>query len=504
MKGIETQTNMSNQSHISSYRSIFKATSLFGGVQLWKILIQVIKQKAIALLLGTAGMGISGLYTSSINLIQGLTSLGLDKSAVKNVAEANGNGNLNSVSRVVSALQRLVWITGILGMTISILFAPVLSKSAFGTYDYTIPFILLSISILLQQLTAGQSVILQGLRKLKNLATANVLGSFFGLIISLPIYYLFGIKGIVPTLILDSFITLLLTYYFSHKIKLEPARLTNREILEEGKGMLGMGLAMALNGVMVTGVAYITNIFISRVGGAEQVGLYAAGLAIINSYVGMVFNAMSTDYYPRLASLSNDNEKCKSVVNQQAEVATLIIAPLACIFILSAVIIIKLLYSNEFLDIVPFMQIAMLGMLFKVGSWAISYIFLAKGDVKVFVINEFGIKCFNLPLYLILYYMMGLKGIGLGFLINYMAYFCLVYFIAYRKYNYQMSSGYKMLLLKMLLFVIITFTLLYFMKNCWVTYTIAIFVTFICCCFSLRELDKRLSLKSFIIQKLHK
>ena len=55
----------------SSYRSIFKATSLFGGVQVYQILIQIIKSKFVAVLLGPAGVGIMGLYKSGLQLILG-------------------------------------------------------------------------------------------------------------------------------------------------------------------------------------------------------------------------------------------------------------------------------------------------------------------------------------------------------------------------------------------------------------------------------------------------
>ena len=58
------------QNQTSSYRSIFKATSLFGGVQVYQILISVIKSKFVAVLLGPEGMGIQGLYQSAIQLIQ--------------------------------------------------------------------------------------------------------------------------------------------------------------------------------------------------------------------------------------------------------------------------------------------------------------------------------------------------------------------------------------------------------------------------------------------------
>lgn len=52
----------------TSYKSIFKATSLFGGVQVFKILVNIIKQKLLAILIGPEGVGILGLFTSATQL----------------------------------------------------------------------------------------------------------------------------------------------------------------------------------------------------------------------------------------------------------------------------------------------------------------------------------------------------------------------------------------------------------------------------------------------------
>lgn len=492
---METQ-NTNNQDR-SAYRSIFKATSLFGGVQLWKILIEIVKQKFIAILLGPSGMGISGLYTSTTQLIQGLTSMGLSSSAVKNVAEANGSGDFLRTSKVVTVLRRLVWITGILGMIVVIVLSPILSKSTFGNYDYTIPFIFLSVTLLFQQLSVGQSVVLQGMRKLKHLAKSGVLGSFFGLIITVPIYYFFGIKGIVPTLILSSITTLLLTWYFSRTIKIEKQKITPKQTFQEGKEMLKMGLAMSLTNILVLGIGYIIRIFIVRLGGTEEVGLFTAGFAIVNGYVGLIFTAMGTDYYPRLAGVNKDNQRCKEMINQQSEVAILILAPIIMIFLLIAPYAISLLYSNKFIPITGYMQWAMLGMIFKAVSWSISFIFMAKQDMKIFLFNEISIKIFNVPLYLLMYKYIGLDGLGIGFMINYFVYLMLVYFVSNKKYKFCFSSSFNRLLLISLSLVLSCFLLIYLWKSNYV-YIPTIILTFICFVYSFKELDKRMELAKAI------
>ena len=42
----------------NSYKQSLKATSLFGGVQIFNILIQIIRSKFAAVLLGPEGMGV--------------------------------------------------------------------------------------------------------------------------------------------------------------------------------------------------------------------------------------------------------------------------------------------------------------------------------------------------------------------------------------------------------------------------------------------------------------
>ena len=182
------------KNHKSSYSSILKATSLFGGVQIISIIIKVIKSKFMALFLGAEGIGISGLLTSSLDLVSASTNFGLHISAVKDISEANASENKSRVAVVITVLKKILWITGILGLISTIVFSSVLSEIAFGTSEYSLAFVWLSITLLFTQLTSGHLVLLQGLQKLKFLAKANLLGSFTGTLVTIPLYYFFRIK----------------------------------------------------------------------------------------------------------------------------------------------------------------------------------------------------------------------------------------------------------------------------------------------------------------------
>lgn len=423
----------------SSYRSIFKATSLFGGVQVYQILTQVIRSKFIAILLGPEGMGIQGLLLSATDLIKQLTSFGLAQSAVRDVSEANGTGNQSRINLIVTVLQKLVWATGILGAIAVIVFSPILSQSTFGNYDYTIPLIVLSITLLFDQICAGQKVVLQGLRRLKDLAKATALGSTVGLIVCVPLYYWLGIRGIVPTLILNSVTALLLSWYFARKVKIEKVTVTPRQTLEEGKQMLRMGVAMSISSIMSVVAAYVLRSFIRAEGGTEAVGIFTAGYAIINTYVGMIFTAMSTDFYPRLAAVNKDNAKCRDIVNQQGEIGALIMAPMLIICIVFMPFIINILYSNEFVAAYDFIVFAAFGMMLRFASVLIAHLFLAKGSSKIYIINEVAVCSYMLILNLVGFKYWGLAGLGASYILSYAIYLLQVYVFTRSNYEFRFS-----------------------------------------------------------------
>ncbi len=426
----------------SSYRQIMKATSIFGGVQVYNIIISIVRSKFIAILLGPAGMGIAGLLTSTTGLISSISNMGLSTSAVKNVAAANTTGDAKRVGTSVAVLRRLVWITGIVGTVFTLSFAPWLSELTFGNKDYTFAFVLISITLLLAQISAGQLVVLQGMRKLQYLAKADIAGVTVALFTSIPIYYVWGTKGIVPAIILSSFVTLFLSWYFSSKIKIEKVQIDRATLFSEGGDMVRMGFFLSLSSMITMGTSYVVRVFISHQGGVEQVGLYNAGFSIINTYVGMVFAAMATDYFPRLSGIVHDIGKAKNIINQQGEVALLILAPILTVFMIFINWIVLLLYSSRFLPIDSMIHWAALGIFFKAASWPIAYLIIAKGDSKLFFYNELIVNIYMVGLNVLGYLWMGLEGLGISFFVSYLLYLTQVFLITYKKYTFVFERNF--------------------------------------------------------------
>jgi O-antigen/teichoic acid export membrane protein len=487
----------------TSYRHIMKATSLFGGVQIFKILIQIIRSKFVALLLGPQGMGIMGLIASSIGLITSLSNFGLSVSAVKDISRASSTGDVQRVSIIVSVFRRLVWITGILGALITFTFSSFLSELAFGSDEFRFSFMWVSITLLLAQLSKGQLVVLQGMRKLKYLAKANLYGTALSLLVTIPLYYKYDVDGIVPGMIGSSIITLLFSYFYSRKISINSASLSWKEYKKEGTGMLLMGFMISLSGIFTVVGSYIVRLYVSNIGGISEVGLYNAGFAMINTYVGLIFTAMGTDYYPRLSAVADDNIECIRTVNQQSEIAILVLAPILIVFISFVAWIILILYSNKFLGIEGMVHWAALGMFFKSASWAIGYIFLAKSASKIFVISELLANIYILILNLIGYKVWGLTGLGISFFVSYLFIFIQVFLISKIKYKFKYEKVFLLIFLIQLCLAGIA------MISSTVTplplsYLIKVIIIVSSIVFSYVELNKRLDLSSLLSRTFNK
>lgn len=421
----------------NSYRQIFKATSLFGGVQVFQIIIGIIRTKFVAVLLGTSGVGLMGLFNAPLQLILSVTGLGITFSAVREISEANNNNNPQNVGTAVTILKRWSVLSAILGIFVTVAIAPLLSKWTFGNKSYTWAFIFLSATLFFQTLSKGQNAILQGTRQLSYLARSSVYGSLLALFTSVPLFYIFEIKGIVPSLIITAFTSLLLSWYFVNKVKIFPVKMSIKDSLLTGKNMIKLGLVITFTGILGFLTAYILNAFISRTGGVDQVGLYNAGWSIIGQSTGLVFAAMTTDYFPRLSGINKDNQKITALVNQQAAIVQLFLGPIITILILAMPFLIRLLYTSAFLPMTDLAMWMLIGTIFKGLVWPVGFIFPAKGELKLFGLIEVSSTLFNVVASIIGYKLNGLEGLGISYIIGHLFGFALTIYYARNKYGFK-------------------------------------------------------------------
>lgn len=424
----------------TSYAHILKYTGLFGGVQGLNILISLVRNKFVALILGPTGMGLVALFVSVTNFVSQATNLGISFSAVRHVSEVFEEGDPVRTAHYVKVVRAWSLLTGLVGMWLMALLGPALSSGVFAWGDHTLHFVFLSPLVAMTAVTGGETAILKGVRQLKSLAAVQVLSVLAALVLSVPVYYCFGMSGIVPVLVALSAITLLLTMRAS--CRLYPYVLRGaRGILGEGMEMVRLGVAFVAAGILGSGAEMAVRSFLSVSGDLDMVGLYNAGFMLAITYAGMVFSAMETDYFPRLSAVSHDAGAVREMVNRQVEVSLLLLSPMLAALVVFLPIVLPLLYSGKFLPVVSMGQVAVLAMYFRAVTLPVEYVNLASGDSKSYLLLEAFYDVCLVAFVIAGYKAYGLWGTGLALaLLNL---FNLLFVIVYMcwKHGFSLSAG---------------------------------------------------------------
>ena len=370
-----------------SYSHILKYTGLFGGVQGLNLLVGLVRNKLVAVILGPDGMGLISLFNSTINLVSSSTSLGIATSGVKNISEAFEQGDRERTARTISMVRSWALLTAIVGTLLCAVLSPFFHHFSFNWGDHSLHFLLLSPVVGLVALTGGELAVLKGTRELRRLAVVSVYTAVVVTLVSVPIYYFFGQRGIVPSLVLVALVQMVVTIAFSWR--LWPPRLSaNRRFLGEGLGMVKLGVAFVLAGVLGSLSELVIRYYLNVTGSLDMVGFYNAGFVMTMTYAGLVFSALETDFYPRLSAVNNDREAYNLTVNRQTEVTLLLVSPLLVAFMTAMPVLLPMLYSGRFVLVTDMVQIALLGIYFRSLSMPVNYLPLAKGDSMAFLALE--------------------------------------------------------------------------------------------------------------------
>jgi O-antigen/teichoic acid export membrane protein len=423
----------------SSYHHILKYTSLFGSIQALNIFIGLVRNKLVALILGPGGIGLMSLFNSAIALLSNATNLGIATSSVKTLSELYEKGDEEQVKRHVRVIRQWALATAVIGFFACALAGPLLNNFSFTWGNHVKHFVLLAPTVAMLAITGGETAILKSARRLRNLAKVSVWNVFLALVFTTPIIYFYGQKGIIPTITLITFTQMLLTIRYSHRVFPWSFHL-ERSLWSEGLPMIRLGIAFVVAGIFGSGADFLIRASLNNIASLNMLGLYNAGFMMTITYAGMIFTSMETDYYPRLSAIGNDVHQMSNTVNHQVEVSLLMISPLLVAFSIGAPIIVQLLYSKEFLDVVPMIQITVLAMYLRAMKLPVAYLTLAKGDSKSYLFLEAYSAVVMVIAVVGGYMLFGLPGTGVGLLVTGLIDIIVVNIFTRYKYHYKVSS----------------------------------------------------------------
>ena len=389
MKKENIEQNHGGNEQSDAYDRIIKYTGLFGGVQGFVALITVVRTKLVSLFLGPTGFGINESFNRTLNLVKSTTDLGVSFSAVKSVSECKESGVEGTLEESILITRTWAFLTAVVGMLVCIVLAPLFSRWAFeGDRGYTLSFLMLSPMVAFSAVNGGETAIMKGAGMLGKLAKSQLLTAVAALCISVPLFWKYGLVGIAPSLVIVAFVSMAITCSYSFRMYPYRIKPFSGQTLRKGFGMIKLGVFFTIASFFGAGAFSIIANYLMKYGNAEVTGIYSAGYMLV-SYLGLfVFSAMESDYFPCLSAVNNDNGKIADLANRQAEVAILLMAPMIVGFIVFLSFLVSLLLTSRFADAVPMARIAVISLLFKAMTQPLSYISLAKGDSRTFMVQE--------------------------------------------------------------------------------------------------------------------
>ncbi len=412
---------------------------MFAGLQSAGIICSVIKMKLVSIWLQSAGVALFGILSTAQETIATFTDLGLRQSTVRDVASEAGNPS--RLSRIAMLVRRWSTLAGLLGASVMILLSPALGEWFFSDFRGCIPFALVGIAMFFNCLLYGEQSLLQGTGALRHLARASLWGTVTGLALSIPMFRWLGMQSVPLSFIVYSVAIWGFTLYWRYKPPQKPKSPGLRQLWCEGKGFVRLGILMSL-ATFLTSVSRLAFVAIlTRSSSLDVTGLFQAGDTLVSRYIGLIFSAIGMEFFPRIVGAVKSRRRTSVYMNHEVTLLLTVVTPVALIFILCREMVVRLLYSAEFLPIVEFISLAMVGTVMKSMSWCLGICIVARGDGRTYLLTEGIDAVLSLILLSCGYLLWGLTGVGWGYILWNLGYVLIVWIACKRRYDLSPSRS---------------------------------------------------------------
>lgn len=404
----------------SSHRQILRSSSVIGGASLVNIGLSLLRMKAAALIVGPSGVGLIGLLQNFLAAGSTLAGLGLGGAATRQLAAERSRQGATQAD-----VRRALFWAGLLlslatGAALWFLrasLAPVLLPGPDGASTI----MWLAAGIALGVIAGLQTGVLNGLRRIGDIARVNILSGLAATLVGVAALYLLGTGGILAFVLVVPAAGAALGWHYLRRVP-APSGQKRQPVVRQWRALLPLGLAIMLGGLLTTGGQLAVRTMVGDQLGLPALGLFHAAWAISMTYLGLVLSAMGTDYYPRLADRISDPQVASRLVAEQTEVALLLGGPVLLAAMGVAPLIMNLLYAAEFREASDLLRWQILGDLLRLAAWPLGVVMLAAGRSRVHLLLEALATSVFVGGTALLLPTIGLRAVGIAFLAMYAIY----------------------------------------------------------------------------------
>ena len=386
----------------------------------------LISIKVVASIIGPSGVAILGQLNNLNTMLQGLAAGGIRNGVTKFIAEHKEDEHkirayIGNALRIAVAFTFLVSLVCIFGSNL-------LSEKVMLSTEYSYVFIVLGFTIFLFTLNSLLVSILNGFKEFRKYVIVNIASSVVSLIFSVSLCLLWGLKGAMINAVTFQSVVLIVTIiqcrrclWFKSSNFFVPR---DNEIVKQYLQYTLMALVtlsispvsqMILRGYVISEIS------------ATEAGWWEGMNRISHVYLSVITTSLSVYILPRMSEISDKWKLKQEIFKCYKFILPMLLVCIIVIYFLRFFII-WLLFTPDFYPMESLFIWQLLGDFFKIASWLLSFLMLAKARTKAFVTTEILFGLNGLCIRFILVNMLGTIGLNIGYMLNFILYLiCMIW-----------------------------------------------------------------------------
>lgn len=409
------------------YSSFYSAIATF-----IRIGTAFLMSKIVAIYVGPRGLGLMGQLSNFVTVTLVFAGGGFSNGIVKYIAQYRINEREN-LKKLISTCFSICIGCGLLVGSILFLFAIQFSNLILGDTQYSSIFQIFGCTVVFYSLNTLFLSLANGHKDYKLYNFINGLGSIIGLGISYILIRLMGVMGALAATVVNQSVIFVFNFYFIRKaIWFQRSYFQLQVQKREFRSLIKYLLMAIVSSVCTPITQMIIRKYVSNHFSLEEAGIWEAINRISSLYLMFFTTSLITYYLPKLSEIVIVSELKEEIKRVYKIIMPIVIVCSLTIF-LSRSLIIKILFTSDFMQAEPLFGFQMIGDVIKITSWLLSILLVAKGKYSIYIISEI---LFNASFVVFSIWAMkigGFKMITLGYAINYMLYGLYIFFIT-RKY----------------------------------------------------------------------
>lgn len=414
-------------------KRLLKVTAMTGGLTLLRMAMGFVIAKVVAVYTGPTGMAMLGQVQSMVGSLNGLINAPAGSGVVRFTAENKEKGFIACAPWWRASLQWMLMIASIV-IPIGLLLAENISTWLFQ--DPSLEWIVMVTVCVLPLSAIGTlcNSVINGQQFYRRYVGLGMLSVIISGGVMLAMITMYNVKGALLAAAIQSSIIGVVMLIANLRQPWLKLHYWWGETNSKSRKAIGGYMLMAITSALTVPVSliFVRSILIEHVGW-EMAGHWQAVWKISEVYLSVITMALGTYYLPRLSSLKSVDDIVSEIHKTAAIIIPIVAIMALCVYLLRDVAI-SLLFTEEFSSARELFSFQLAGDVVKIASWLYAYPMLSRGATRWYVGTEVLFSLLFVALSNIFILSMGLKGITVAYLINYLTYFVLV-FVNVRKFS---------------------------------------------------------------------